>query len=127
MIAADLRKQKTLYADSRAIQQIIFTGKIKLTVANTRLIIYYILEQSKEKILHFSKGTPKVLSLIWMVKYSKVNIKLTDRQLKQLKTAVENKKKNNSENEFKNILWKWSASWIITDNKTKNEAKKCVQ
>ena len=41
-----------------------------------------------------------------MVKYSKVNIKLTDRQLKQLKTAVENKKKNNSENEFKNILWK---------------------
>ena len=38
-----------------------------------------------------------------MVEYSKVNIKLTDRQLKQLKTAAKNKKKNNSENEFKNI------------------------
>ena len=41
-----------------------------------------------------------------MMQKGKVNIKLTDRQLKQLKTAVENKKKNNSENEFKNILWK---------------------
>ena len=41
-----------------------------------------------------------------MVEYSKVNIKLTDRQLKQLKTAAKNKKKNNSENEFKNICWK---------------------
>ena len=51
LIAADLSKQKALDADSRAIQQIIFTGKIKATVANTRVIIYYILEQSKETIL----------------------------------------------------------------------------
>ena len=35
IIAADLSKQKALDADSRAIQQIIFTGKIKATVANT--------------------------------------------------------------------------------------------
>ena len=61
LIAADLSKQKTLDADSRAIQQIIFTGKIKATVANTRVIIYYILEQSKETILEFAKGTAKVL------------------------------------------------------------------
>ena len=61
LIAADLSKQKALDADSRAIQQIIFTGKIKSTVANTRVIIYYILEQSKETILQFSKGTTKVL------------------------------------------------------------------
>ena len=61
LIAADLSKQKALDADSRAIQQIIFTGKIKSTVANTRVIIYYILEQSKETILEFSKGTTKVL------------------------------------------------------------------
>ena len=60
-IAADLSKQKALDADSRVIQQIIFTGKIKATVANTRVIIYYILEQSKETILEFSKGTTKVL------------------------------------------------------------------
>ena len=61
LIAADLTKQKTLDADPRAIQQIIFTDKIKSTVANTRVIIYCILEQSKETILHFSKGTTDVL------------------------------------------------------------------
>ena len=47
LIAADLSKQKALDADSRRIQQTIFTGKIKWTVANTRVIIYYILEQPK--------------------------------------------------------------------------------
>ena len=61
LIAADLSKQKALDADSRAIQQIIFTGKIKATVANTRVIIFYVLEKSKETILEFSKGTTKVL------------------------------------------------------------------
>ena len=61
LIAADLTKQKALDADSRAIQQIIFTGKIKSTVENTRVIIYYILKQSKETILEFAKGTTKVL------------------------------------------------------------------
>ena len=61
LIAVDLSKQKALDADSGAIQQIIFTGKIKASVANTKVIIYYILEQSKETILEFSKGTTKVL------------------------------------------------------------------
>ena len=61
LIAADLSKQKALDADLRAIKHIIFTGKIKLTVGNTRVIIYYILEQSKEINLQFSKGTTKVL------------------------------------------------------------------
>ena len=60
-IAADLGKQKALDADSRAIQQIIFPGKIKAVAANTRVIIYYILEQSKETKLEFVKGTRKVL------------------------------------------------------------------
>ena len=55
LIPADLSKQKHLDADSRAIQQIIFTGK-----ANAGAMIYYILEQSKETILQFSKGTTKV-------------------------------------------------------------------
>ena len=44
LIAADLCKQKALDADSRVIQQIIFTGKIKATKVNTRVILYYILE-----------------------------------------------------------------------------------
>ena len=61
LIAADLSKQKPSEADSRAIQIIIFTGKIKATVANTRVIIYYILEQSKETNLQFFKGTTKLL------------------------------------------------------------------
>ena len=61
LIAADLNKQKALDADSRAIQQIIFIGKLKSTVANTRVIIYYVLKQSKETMLEFSKGTVKVL------------------------------------------------------------------
>ena len=56
-----MSKQKALDDDSRAIQQIIFTSKIKVTVADTRVIIYYILEQSKETILEFSKGATKFL------------------------------------------------------------------
>ena len=56
LIAADLSKQKALDADSRAIQQIIFTGKIKATVADTKVIIFYVLKKSKETILEFSKG-----------------------------------------------------------------------
>ena len=61
LIAADLSKQKALDADSTAIQQIIFTGTIKAAVANTRVIIFYVFEKSKETILEFSKGTTKVL------------------------------------------------------------------
>ena len=64
LIAADLSKQKALDADSRAIQQIIFIGKIKSTEVNTRVILYYILEQSKETMLEFSKGTTRALYLI---------------------------------------------------------------
>ena len=56
LIAADLSKQKTLDAESRAIQQIIFTGK-----ASADVMIYYILNQSKETILEFAKGITKVL------------------------------------------------------------------
>ena len=61
LLAADLSKQKALDADSREIQQIIFTGTIKAAVANTRVVIFYVLEKSKETILEFSKGTTKVL------------------------------------------------------------------
>ena len=61
IIAADLSKQKALDADSRAIQQIIFTSERKSTVENTRVIIFYVLEQSKQTILEFSKRTAKVL------------------------------------------------------------------
>ena len=55
LIAADLSKKKALDADSKTIQQIIFIG-----TANAAVIIYYILQQSKETILEFSKGTTKI-------------------------------------------------------------------
>ena len=61
LTAADLSKQKTLNVNARVIQKIIFTGKIKATEANTRVIIYYLLKQSKETMSEFSKGTTKVL------------------------------------------------------------------
>ena len=60
LIVPDLSKQKALDADSRTIQQTIFTGKIKATEENARVIIHYILEKSKETILEFFKGTTKV-------------------------------------------------------------------
>ena len=56
LIAADLSKQKALDADLRTIQQIIFTDKTSGDV-----IIYYILEKSKETISEFSKGQTKLL------------------------------------------------------------------
>ena len=55
IIAAALSKQKALDADSRAMQQIIFTG-----TASAAVIIYYIFEQSKETMWEFFKGTAKV-------------------------------------------------------------------
>ena len=64
LIAADPSKQKAFNGDSRAIQQIVFTGKIKLATVNTRVIIYYILKQSKETMLELSKGTTKVFNCI---------------------------------------------------------------
>ena len=59
LIAAGLSKRKALDDDPRAIQQIIATGK-----ASENVMVYYILEQSKETILQFSKGTKNVLWII---------------------------------------------------------------
>ena len=60
-IAADLSKQKVLDTDSGAIQQIIVTGNITAAEENTRVVIYYIIEQSKETMLEFANRTTKVL------------------------------------------------------------------
>ena len=58
MIAIDLSKQQTLYADPRANQQIKFTVNLD-RAGNTK--IYFILEEAKETILVLSPGTVKVL------------------------------------------------------------------
>ena len=60
MIAVDLSKQQALDTDPRTIQQINFTGNLD-RVGNTR--VYFILEEAKETILHFSQGTVKVLQM----------------------------------------------------------------
>ena len=60
LIAVDLSKQKSLDVDPRAIQQIVFQGVVG-GANNTKSRLYTILEQSKEKILKFAKGTAKVL------------------------------------------------------------------
>ena len=58
MIAVDLSKQQALDADPRAIQQINFTANLD-RAGNTR--VYFILEEAKETILDFSRGTVKAL------------------------------------------------------------------
>ena len=60
LIVVDLSKQKALDADPRAIQQIVFQGVVG-GANNTKIRLYTILEQSKETMLEFSKGTAKVL------------------------------------------------------------------
>ena len=60
LTALDLSKQKALDADPRAIQQIVFQGVVG-RAAGTKIILYTILEKSKETILKFAKGTAKVL------------------------------------------------------------------
>ena len=58
MIEIDLRKQHALDTDPKAIQQINFTGN--LGAANNRVILFPI-EEAKETILDFSRGTVKEL------------------------------------------------------------------
>ena len=60
LIAVDLSKQKALDADPRAIQQIVFEGVVGED-NKKKIRLYTILEQSKETMLDFSKGTAKVL------------------------------------------------------------------
>ena len=62
LIAIDLSKEKALDVDPRAIQQIVFQGVVGGD-NNTKIRLHTILEQSKETMLEFSKGTAKVLQL----------------------------------------------------------------
>ena len=56
MLAVDLNKQQGLDADLIAIQQVKFTGNLNLTVGAT---MFFIIEESKEPVLDFSRGTVK--------------------------------------------------------------------
>ena len=63
LIKVDLRRQKVLDADPRAIQQIVFQGVVG-GEDNTKIKLYTILEKSKETMLEFSKGTAKFCNYI---------------------------------------------------------------
>ena len=63
LISVDLSKQKALDADLRAIQQIVVQGFV-IGENNKKIIIYTILEKSKETILESAKETAKVLQLV---------------------------------------------------------------
>ena len=58
IIVIDLSRQQALDADPKGIQQINFTANLD-GAGNTRF--YFILEEAKETVLDFSKGTVKVL------------------------------------------------------------------
>ena len=58
MIAVDLGRHNELDADPRAIQQINFTANLD-RAGNTT--IFFIIEEAKETVFEFSKGTVKVL------------------------------------------------------------------
>ena len=79
LIAVDLSKQKYWNADSRAIPKIGFYGMLK-----TNWQVF------NEAVLEFYKGTVKVLWIVKMVEYNKVNVKLSDSQLNKLKSFAKN-------------------------------------
>ena len=58
LIATDLSKQAKLDTDSKAIQQINFTVNLDREEGST---MFLIIEEVKETVLYFSKGTVKVL------------------------------------------------------------------
>ena len=60
LVAVDLIKQKALYADPKAIEQIVFEGGGGGD-DNIKIMLYTILEKSKETVLESYKGTAKVL------------------------------------------------------------------
>ena len=60
LTAVELSKQKTLDADPRAIQQIVFQGVVGGD-DNTKISLYTILEQSKGTVLQFERRPAKIL------------------------------------------------------------------
>ena len=62
-----------------------------------------------------------------MVEYSKVNVKLTNTQLKKLKTAVRNKTGTTSRMTLKMLNGNDFSHELLLTTGQKNKAKKCIQ
>ena len=58
LIATDLNKQQKLDADPKIMQQINFTGNLDKAEG---LTMFSIIEEAKETVLRYSKGTVKIL------------------------------------------------------------------
>ena len=58
MVAIYLNKQRTLYADPRAIQRINLTANLDRAINTT---MAFIIEEAKETVLYFSQGTVRIL------------------------------------------------------------------
>ena len=61
-----------------------------------------------------------------MVEYSKVNVKLTDTQLKKLKTAVKNKTGTTLRMSLKMLDGNYLPHELLLTTRQKNKAKKCI-
>ena len=64
IIAIDLTKQQKLDVDPKAVQQINFTENLDRAQGST---MFFIIEEAKETVLDFSKGTVKVL---WLFRFN---------------------------------------------------------
>ena len=62
MIAIDLSKLQALDAGAKAIQQFNFTGNLDL-----QAILFFIIEEAKETVLHFSHTTVKVFFFVFFL------------------------------------------------------------
>ena len=62
-----------------------------------------------------------------MVEYSKVNVKLSDTQLKKLKTAVKNKTRTNLRMNLKMINRNDLTHELLLTTRQKNKANKCIE
>ena len=84
-----------------------------------------VLGKSKETMLEFYKETAKVLLIKSMVEYSQVNVKLSDKQLKQLKTVVKKKAGTTLRMSLKMLDGNDLPHELILTTRQKNKAKKC--
>ena len=93
LIAVDLGRQQYLNADLKAIQQINFTGILNRVKGAT---MFFVIEESKEGVLDFSKGTIIVMilfcfNLTLMTQNKTLKVKLSNSQLNKLKPPIKNR------------------------------------
>ena len=62
LVVIDLSKQQKLDSDPKVIQQINFTVNLDRAEGST---MFFIIEEAKETVLDFSKGTVKVFSFLF--------------------------------------------------------------